>query len=112
MDGNMDFMLMSDAAVLGAIGDRVRRERLNQNRTQSEVATHSGVGLNVIKRLENGRGCNLSSFVRILRALGKLDHLDLFLPEPGVSPIELARMSGRQRKEATGKRGRRSTTTV
>ncbi|HSQ75764.1 MAG TPA: helix-turn-helix transcriptional regulator [Bacteroidota bacterium] len=105
----MDFVGLSDGRILETIGERVRTERLNQNRTQLDVAKHSGVGLNVIKRLENGRGCTLSSLVRILRALGKLDHLDMFLPEPGISPIALARMSGRQRKEATGKRGRPST---
>src|SRR5882762_10191049 len=104
----MSFTGMSDSAILNNLADRVKRERLNQNRTQIELAQSSGVGLNVVKRLENGKGCTLSNFVRILRALGKLDHLDFFLPEPGISPIALARMSGRQRKEASGKRGRSS----
>ena len=102
----MNFTQMNDSAILGVLGERVRRERLNQNRTQADVAKHSGVGLNVIKRLENGRGCNLRNFIRLLRALGKLEHLDSFLPEPGISPLELVRMSGRQRKEASGRRGR------
>jgi transcriptional regulator with XRE-family HTH domain len=101
----MNFTGMSDSSILNNLGDRMKRERLNQNRTQIELAQSSGVGVNVIKRLENGKGCTLTNFIRILRALGKLDHLDSFLPEPGISPIELARLSGRQRKEASGKRG-------
>ena len=103
----MDFSQLNDMAILRALGDRMRTERLNQNRTQEEVASSAGLGVIVLKRLEGGRGCNLSSLIRILRTLGRLDHLDSFLPEPGISPIDLARLSGRHRKEATGKRGRR-----
>jgi transcriptional regulator with XRE-family HTH domain len=101
----MNFAETSDNSILDLLGDRIKRERLNQNRTQIEISTTAGVALNVIKRLEKGRGCTLSNFVRILRALDKLDHIDTFLPDPGVSPIQLARLSGRERKEASGKRG-------
>jgi transcriptional regulator with XRE-family HTH domain len=102
----MNYLGMSDSAILEILGDRVKRERLNQNRTQIDLSKNSGVGLGILKRLEDGKGCTLNNFIRLLRALGKLDHLDSFLPEPGISPIELARLSGRQRKEASGKRGR------
>ena len=96
----------SDNAILTMIGDRIRTERLNQNRTQGEIARSAGVGVTMITRLENGQGCLLGSLVRILRALGKIDQLDAFLPEPGISPLELARLGGRQRKGASGSRGR------
>ncbi len=106
----MEFSTMSDSAVLSEFGERVRRERLNQNRTQAELATAARVGLNVIKRLETGDGCTLSSFIRVSRALGKIDALDALFPEPGVSPIQLARLAGRERKQASGGRGRRKGT--
>ena len=98
----------SDAAILSMVGDRIRTERLNQNRTQMEVAKAAGVGVRVIKRLENGQGCLLENLLRILRSLGKIDQLDALLPEPGISPLELARHAGRQRKGASGSRGRPS----
>lgn len=97
---------LSDSAILAELGGRIRRERLNQNRTQAELAASASVGLNVVKRLETGDGCTLTSLVRILRALGTLDRLDSFLPEPGVSPLELAQREGRKRKQASGNRGR------
>lgn len=103
----MKFGEISDAAILTELGDRVRQERLNQNRTQAEIAEAARVGLNVVKRLESGGGCTLASLVRVLRALGKVGQLDDFLPEPGISPIELARLAGRKRKQASGTRGRR-----
>lgn len=106
--GRMDFTTMADSAILGVIGDRLRQERLNQNLTQAELASRSGVGRIVVQRTEAGKGCSLRSFMRLLRTLGKLDHLNALLPEPGISPIDLARLSGKRRKEASGKRGRPS----
>ncbi len=96
----------SDGAVLETIGERAKQERLNQNLTQVSLAKKAGVSVIVVQRLERGRGCTLQNLIRVLRSLNKLEQLDLFLPEPGVSPIELARLEGRQRIEATGGRGR------
>jgi len=104
----MDLAGASDAAILSMAGDRIRTERLNQNRTQMEIAKAAGVGVRVIKRLENGQGCLLGNLIRILRALGKIEQLDDLLPEPGISPLQLARLAGRQRKGASGRRGRPS----
>lgn len=101
----MDISELSDSAILTELGGRIRRERLNQNRTQAEVAITSSVALNVVRRLESGDGCTLGNLVRIMRALGRLDSLDNFLPSPGVSPLELARLGGRMRKQASGGRG-------
>jgi DNA-binding XRE family transcriptional regulator len=97
---------MSDLAVLKLVGERVKTERLNQNMTQVDLAQQAGLNRIVLSRIENGKGCTLGSFIRILRSLRKLNHLDMFLPEPGVSPIQLAKLAGQQRQEASGKRGR------
>lgn len=97
---------MSDTSLLAELGERVKRERLNQNLTQEELAERAGVGRIVLFRLESGRGSTLRSVLRILRALGKLAQIDAFLPEPGVSPLQLAEREGRRRREATGGRGR------
>jgi len=101
-----NFDELSDLAILEVLGERVKMERLNQNMTQMDLARRAGINRIVLTRLENGKGCTLGSFIRILRSLGKIDHLDMFLPEPGVSPIQLARRAGKQRQEASGKRGR------
>jgi len=102
----MNFKAASDQAILQTLGERLRQERLNQNLTQVDLALKSGVSVIVVQRLENGSGCTLNNFVRILRSLDKLDNLEGFVPEPGPSPIALADMEGRRRKEATGARGR------
>ena len=97
---------LSDGAILDLLGGRIQKNRLNQNLTQTELAKRTGINRIVVTRLENGRGCTLGSFIRLLRSLSKLDQIDLFLPEPGVSPVQLAKLGGRERREASGKRGR------
>ncbi len=97
---------MSDEIILATMGTRVRQERLNQNTTQEALALHAGLSRIVIRRLEGGKGCTLRALVKILRALGKLEQLNTFLPDPGLSPILIARAQRRQRTEATGRRGR------
>ena len=96
---------MTNQAILAELGERVRHERLNQNITQEQLARHSGVARTVVQSLESGRGCALSGLVRILRGLGLLEQLDVLLPEPGPSPVQLARLAGAVRRRASGRRG-------
>ena len=100
----MNIGAMSDRAVLAEMGRRVQVYRLNLNLKQAVVADKAGVSRRVLQKLENGESCNLSTLIRILRALGKLDALDSFLPEPGPSPLQLAKLKGRERKRASGGR--------
>ncbi len=103
----MDYQAMSDKAVLAGLGERVNSQRLNKDITQAELAKRSGVARIVVQRLESGRGCTLENLIRILRALGLLDQLNVVLPEPGPSPVQLARLKGRERQRASGRRRRR-----
>jgi transcriptional regulator with XRE-family HTH domain len=96
----MNFEAMSEQAVLEELGRRIQGQRLNENLAQAEVARKAGVSRRSLQNLESGRGCTLSLLIRVLRALGKLDQLDAFLPEPGLSPIQLAKLKGRERQRA------------
>lgn len=95
---------MSDQAVLAEMGRRIQVHRLNLNLTQAAVAEKAGVSRRVLQKLENGEPCSLAIMVRVLRVLGKLDSLGSFLPEPGPSPLQLAKLKGRERKRASGRR--------
>jgi transcriptional regulator with XRE-family HTH domain len=96
----------SDAAVLKELGTRLSRNRLERNMSQAQLALEAGVSKTTVERLEAGRSVKLESFVRILRALGQLELLDRLLPEPLPSPIQRARLHGKRRQRATGRRGR------
>ena len=97
---------MTDQAILTDLGARVQRERLNRNTTQAELADRAGISRTVIQNLEQGRGCTLAGLIRILRALDLLAQFDAFLPDPGPSPLQLARLAGRTRQRASRARGR------
>lgn len=95
------------AEILREIGQRLQRYRLQQNRTIADVARDAGVGVRTVERAEAGERPTLGTVVRILRALGRLDALDAFLPAPLASPIQLAAMAGRERLRAGTPRRRR-----
>jgi len=102
----VNYAAMSDDAIMTEAGSRIARERLNRNVTQNDLAAKAGVARKVVQAVEAGRGCSLENMIRILRALNRLDQLDSFLPEAELSPLQLAKLRGRERVRATGRRGR------
>ncbi|MDQ2068979.1 helix-turn-helix transcriptional regulator [Natronospira bacteriovora] len=96
----VDWKSLSDEGVLGTLGERLARHRLNRNLTQAMVAREAGVARRTVSRLENGHAVDSHSLIRILRALDLLDRLDAFLPEPLPSPLALAERRGQERQRA------------
>jgi len=93
--------------ILAELGGRLRRYRLQQNRTVAEIAEQSGLSPAAIERVEHGNNTTLDTLIRILRALGRVEALDAFLPAPLISPLELAELSGKQRQRAGTPRRRK-----
>ncbi len=96
----MNYYVMTDGAIEQELGMRFRRLRLEKNITQEDLAKRTLLSLTVIKSLEKGRA-KLSTIIAVLRELNALDNLDSFIPDPGISPIMLARMKGKERKRAS-----------
>ncbi len=97
----MDFYTLSDKAIEQELGERIKTLRLRKNITQKELAAATTLSLNTIKSLESGRG-KLSSLIAVLRELSALDHLNNFIPETTLSPLQLAKMQGKVRERASG----------
>lgn len=95
--------------ILAELGERIRRYRLQQNRTVAEIAERSGLSRATVESAELGKNPTLDTLVRILRALGRVETLDAFLPAPLISPLELAELSGKQRQRAGTSRRRKKT---
>ena len=81
----------SDPEVMAILGRRFARVRKARGLTQAEAAERAGVDRTTVSRAERGDNPNLLTLVRLLRVYGRLDALDAFLPEPGVSPMALVR---------------------
>lgn len=87
---------MSDEAIAEELGRRLAQVRLEQNRTQQELADHLGINRMSYNRLEKGQG-KITNLIAALRALGKTDQLNAFLPEEPFSPMEALKL-GRPRR--------------
>lgn len=103
MEAIMDYYSMTDKGIGEEIGHRVRSLRLRKNLTRQQVADKAALSLNPIKSLESGKG-KLGTLIAVLRELGALDSLDGFIPEPLISPLQLARQNGKKRRRASGRR--------
>lgn len=109
MAAKISFMdtMWSNTAILEELGQRLQRERLNRNMTQQEVAEASGLSPATIKKMEAGSNFSMETLMQILRSLNLLDRLDALLPEPALSPIQLAKLRGKERERASGQRARK-----
>ncbi|MDR3229620.1 MAG: helix-turn-helix domain-containing protein [Puniceicoccales bacterium] len=95
----------TDDDILRELGERFTKARLELNLTQAELAARAGVAKRTIERLENGEaGTRLSGLVRICRALGLAERLNLLAPETAPGPMEMLRLRGRERCRASGSR--------
>ena len=95
---------MSDRAILREMGRRLRRKRLDKNLSQQKLAGVAGLNRTTIGEIERGTPFSVLTLVQILRALDALDELDSFLPDPGISPLQLAKLKGKERRRASPRR--------
>ena len=84
--------LLTTPQIEQELGRRLRRRRLELNLSQEGVALHSGLSRRTITAVEHGQGATLATLIELLRALDAMDILDNFLPDPGPSPLVMARL--------------------
>jgi putative transcriptional regulator len=90
-----------DRAALTELGSRLARSRLEWNISQERLAKEAGVSKATLERIESGRDVRLTSFLRVLRALGLIEALDRLVPVPLPNPVERASIEGRRRQRAS-----------
>jgi len=95
---------MSDPAILEILGNFIKQTRLQQNKTQQQVAVMAGINRSTIVQVENGGGGTLLSFIQILRALEQLQVLQNFELKQQISPLQLAKIDHKKRQRASNKK--------
>ncbi|MCX6289914.1 MAG: helix-turn-helix transcriptional regulator [Bacteroidetes bacterium] len=95
---------MSDPAFLELMGSFVQQTRLQQNKTQHQVALAAGVNRSTIVQVEKGGGGTLLSFIQILRALDQLHLFQNFEIKEQLSPLQLAKVQQKKRQRASVKK--------
>ena len=95
-----DFRLASTPQILAELGERLRRQRLDRDWTQQDLAVRAGVALSAIKHLEAGGNATLRTLVKTAQALSLAQDLsDAFAPKDAMTIAEMqsADPSPRQR---------------
>ncbi len=99
---------LSDDAVLSEIGQRIAQYRIRIGMTQAILAEQSGVSKRTLERIEAGASAQISTIIRLLRALDLLSALDVAIPESTTGPMDLLKRKGKTRKRASKKRAAQS----
>jgi len=102
---NINWYSMSDAALLNTIGQFIQETRLQQNKTQLQVAIAAGINRTTLSQVEKGNGGTLITLIQILRALEQLPLLKVFEVEKKISPLQLARLELKKRRRARNSDG-------
>ena len=80
------------------LGARIRHQRIAMGLKQTELAEKAAVSKDALSSLENGRSVKTETLARVLRGLGHPKALAEMLPAPVISPIDLQKLEGKQRR--------------
>ena len=100
---SIDWVQMSDVAIVKQIGSYIKQMRLQQNKTQAQLADMAGLNRWTISQIENGESITLTSFIQILRALDSLFVLNAFEVPDEISPLEYAKLKKHKKERVRNK---------
>ena len=98
---NTNWIAMSNSAIVSKIGEFIKNERLNSNKTQAQLATEAGINRWTLGQIENGEAITLISLIQIMRALDILYLFEGFTIKQEISPLELAKQDQNKRQRAS-----------
>jgi transcriptional regulator with XRE-family HTH domain len=97
---NINQNALSDNILLHTIGQFIQDTRLQQNKTQLQIAIAAGIDRSTLSQVEKGHGGTILTLIQILRALDQLPVLKAFEVERKISPIQLAKLEQSKRRRA------------
>ena len=100
---SIDWVQMSDIAILKQLGSYIRHTRSQQNKTQAQLAEMAGLNRWTISQIENGESITLTSLIQILRAMDSLHVLHAFEVSDEISPLEYAKLKKQPKERVRNK---------
>lgn len=95
---NTNITQMSDVAIVVQVGRFIKHTRIQQKKTQMDLAESSGLNRWTLGQIESGQSVSLSSLIQILRALDSLHVFNVFEISTELSPIEYAKLKKKKQK--------------
>lgn len=93
---------MSDSALSAHIGQFIRHHRMEQNRTQDELAKDAGISRSTLSLLERGETVTLATLIQVLRVIDQLQVMSAFDVHESISPLALVKLQKEKRHRARG----------
>ena len=100
----MDWNGLSNTAIIQEMGKRLKGYRLKKKFTQQELAEKAGISIFTVAQIEHGKPVSIVMLLPVLRVLRLLDNLELFLPEIGISPVEILKFKAKQPQRIRSKK--------
>jgi transcriptional regulator with XRE-family HTH domain len=97
---SIEWHSQSDQGLLNVVGQFIQETRLQQNKTQQQVAEAAGINRSTVRQIEKGNGGTLISLLQILRVLDQLPVLGAFEIQPRISPLQIAKLEQQKRQRA------------
>jgi len=98
---NKNIKVMNDQSLLQVLGDFIKYKRLEQNKTQSQLAEEAGISRVTLAQFEQGKRSNTLTLIQLLRALDQLYVIEQFQVQTQPSPLQLAKLEMKKRKRAS-----------
>lgn len=80
---------LPDPDLLAVLGGRLRAYRESAGMSLEALADRAGLAFVTLQKAETGGNFTMRTLLRVLRALGRLEQLDGFLPPVTTSPLSL-----------------------
>ncbi len=97
------WMAASDTVIMETIGSFIKHHRVQQNKSQNQLAKEAGIVRSTLSLFERGQNTSMISFVQLLRSLKLLHMLQEFQVKQQISPIQLAKLEQSKRIRARRK---------
>lgn len=89
---------MSDKALSKQIGQFVKHQRMQQKKTQQELAAAANISRSTLSLLERGETVTIATFIQVLRVLDQLNIFSVFEVKERISPLALAKLQKAKRQ--------------
>jgi transcriptional regulator with XRE-family HTH domain len=90
----------SDISLMQRLGSFIRHHRVQQNKSQTQLAKEAGIVRSTLSLIEKGENTSLLVFIQLLRALKLLYLLQQFEIVQELSPLQLAKLEQSKKTKA------------
>ena len=80
---------LADSRIQEIMGARLRAWREGAGLSLEQLGARAGLSPLTLHKAEHGGNFTMRTLIRILRALGRVEQLDAFLPPVATSPLDL-----------------------